>query len=187
MKSNSTNAIDFTYLLIDYYKELEITNDELVVLLMIEHLINDGDKLITNSNLEVKLNMSSSEIDRVLDSLFNKKIISYQTVGKDFVTTLDPLKEVLFKKYRDSVLNNLSEEDTKKEETQKKVYQVFQHYFERDFSNVEYNLIDSWIDSGADEQMITNALIDALSFNRLNFSYINAIIKNKLLEKNGGE
>lgn len=184
MKSITSNAIDFTYLLIDYYKELELTNDELVVLLMCEHLINDGDELITNNLLELKLNMSSQEIDKVLDSLLNKKVICYQTINGNFVTTLDPLKEILFEKYRESVLSEGSKEDKELEETKKKIYQMFQSYFERDFSNVEYKMIDEWFEIGASKEIISNALIDALSNKRLSMRYIDAIIRNKVLEEN---
>ena len=40
-------ALDFNYLLLDNYKKLNLTENDVATLLMMDHLINDGNLFIT--------------------------------------------------------------------------------------------------------------------------------------------
>ncbi|MBO4682326.1 MAG: hypothetical protein J5618_00505, partial [Bacilli bacterium] len=95
-----SEAIDFRYLLIENYKKLKLTENELVTIFVIDHLISQGNTLITADLLALKMSLSSSDIDKILASLFKKKIIDYVTVKNNTVTTLDPLKEKLYSEFQ---------------------------------------------------------------------------------------
>ena len=46
MMNYSNNALNFSYLLLDYYKELNIKENELAVILMIDHLLSQDNEFI---------------------------------------------------------------------------------------------------------------------------------------------
>ena len=98
-----SEAIDFRYLLIENYKKLKLTENELVTIFVIDHLIGQGNTLITADLLALKMSLSSSDIDKILASLFKKKMIDYVTVKNNTVTTLDPLKEKLYSEFQISL------------------------------------------------------------------------------------
>ena len=72
-----SEAIDFRYLLIENYKKLKLSENELVTIFVIDHLISQGNTLITADLLALKMSLSSSDLDKILASLFKKNIIDY--------------------------------------------------------------------------------------------------------------
>ena len=109
-----SEAIDFRYLLIENYKKLKLTENELVTIFVIDHLIGQGNTLITADLLALKMSLSSSDIDKILASLFKKKMIDYVTVKNNTVTTLDPLKEKLYSEFQISLKQEKEEKSSKK-------------------------------------------------------------------------
>ena len=78
MKSNvQFEALDFKYLLLEYYKKLRISENELAVIFMIDHLLDQKNTLITPDLLSLKMNLKMSEIDSILVKLIEKKFIQY--------------------------------------------------------------------------------------------------------------
>ena len=49
------DALDFRYLLAEYYKRIGLDETELAVIIMIEHLIQQGNELITPDLLGLKI------------------------------------------------------------------------------------------------------------------------------------
>ena len=45
------NAINFQFLLVEYYKKLNLDETDLVILLMIDHLTNDDSSFITADDI----------------------------------------------------------------------------------------------------------------------------------------
>ena len=54
MKFESSKALDFEYLLLEFYKTLNIQEREVVIILMIEHLLKQGNDFITSDLLALK-------------------------------------------------------------------------------------------------------------------------------------
>ena len=152
---NKLNAINFTYLLLDYYKELNISNEELLVLLMCDHLLKDDNQLVTIEQLEMKLSLPFGEIDKIFNSLLTKKYIVYETQNNDFVTSLTNLKRDLLHLYQ----NDLNSESDNKgetqlnEETKLEVFSSFEHYFNRNLNNTEKDMILKWLKNGIDTEI----------------------------------
>ena len=57
------SSIDFNSLLLNNYKRLKISEKELVVLLLINNLLNNGNELITADLLSLKMNLSLKDIN----------------------------------------------------------------------------------------------------------------------------
>lgn len=181
---NKLNAINFTYLLLDYYKELNISNEELLVLLMCDHLLKDDNQLVTIEQLEMKLSLPFGEIDKIFNSLLTKKYIVYETQNNDFVTSLTNLKRDLLHLYQ----NDLNSESDNKDETQLneetklEVFSSFEHYFNRNLNNTEKDMILKWLKNGIDTELIIDSLKDAYNLGVLNVKKIDGIIAKKLKE-----
>lgn len=183
---NKLNALDFTYLLLDYYKDLKITNDELLVLLMCDHLLNSDNKLITIEQLEMKLDIPFNELDKIFNSLLTKKYIVYETKNDDFVTSLNNLKNELLKNYYKDLNNETLVKDDKEivnEETKIKVFSSFEHYFNRELNETEKDFIMKWLVNGIGVEMIIDSLKDAYNLGALTIKKIDGIIAKKLKEE----
>lgn len=175
--------LSFNDLLLDYYKELNITNDELVVLLMSDILLKDNNKIITNDLLALKLNMSFQEIDIALNSLMIKKYINLEIKENDYSTNLDNIKKILLDFYkRDLLLNDSRKENKENTLLVEGIINTFEAYFDRRLSETEKEYINKWIDAGIEEELIINSLKDALTLNQLSFKKIDNIIAAKLKE-----
>ncbi len=159
-----SEAIDFRYLLIENYKKLKLSENELVTIFVIDHLISQGNTLITADLLALKMSLSSSDLDKILASLFKKKIIDYVTVKNSTVTTLDPLKEKLYSEFQISLKQEKEEKSSKKiKDELANIYTQFEELLNRQLSPVEVSKIREWVSYGFSDEMIINALKDALN------------------------
>ena len=159
-----SEAIDFRYLLIDNYKRLKISEEELAVLLVIDLLISQGNPFITADILSLKMTLKSGEIDKILATLLKKGLIDYVTKGKKTVTTLEPLNAKLYREFqvsfnREQEANN--NKDTK--EMLENIYAIFQQLLGRSLSPVEIAKIGEWVSYGYTDEMIIAALKEAIS------------------------
>ena len=159
-----SEAIDFRYLLIDNYKRLKISEEELAVLLVIDLLIGQGNPFITADILSLKMTLKSSEIDKILATLLKKGLIDYVTKGKNTVTTLEPLTAKLYREFQVS-FNREQEANSNKDtkEMLENIYAVFQQLLGRALSPVEIAKIGEWVSYGYSDEMIIAALKEALS------------------------
>ncbi len=181
---NKINGIDFRYLLLDYYKELNLTNEEVLVLLMCDHLLNDSNTLISIEQLEMKLDLSFSEIDKVFNSLLTKKYIIFETVNNDFVTTLKNIKHEVLNLYkRDLLLDEKNGNELEvSDDIKTRVFSSFEHYFNRDLNETEKEMILKWIAAGIDEEIIIDSLKDAYNLRTLTIKKIDGLIAKKMKE-----
>ena len=89
MKSLKINDVDYRNILIQSYKELNLNENELVVLLMIDSLSKEKMSLFSGEMLSVKMNLKEQEIDEAIVSLMNKSFLSYVQKGDILVTSLE--------------------------------------------------------------------------------------------------
>ena len=170
-------AIDFRYLLIENYKKLKLTENELVTIFVIDHLIGQGNNLITADLLALKMSLSSTELDKILTSLYKKKMIDYVTIKGNTVTTLDPLKELLYSDFQISLNKEKEQNSSKKiKDELSNIYKEFEELLSRQLSPVEISKIREWVSYGYSDEMIINALKDALSKGKKSLRSIDKIL-----------
>lgn len=181
MTNNSSSALNFSYLLLDFYKSLNIKENELAVILMIDHLLNQENDFITKDELVLKMNLSEKEIDDAMTSLYTKKYIEFIVENGKAKTTIRPLKKILYKKFEQSIF---SEEEIKNKEEmvnlREEVFEFLEKTFNRSLSPIEIDRADEWIKAGIDKDIIINSIKDAKKFNDLTINKIDRIILNKI-------
>lgn len=155
------SSIDFNSLLLNNYKRLKISEKELVVLLLINNLLNNGNELITADLLSLKMNLSSDEIDGIMCSLVEKNYLTFASVDKDenkLQTSLENLNRILYRELTKTILGNefiKSAEDNKKVE---QLYEMFSLALKRNLAPLELAKIDDWLKEGYSCEEVSYAL-----------------------------
>lgn len=172
-----TEAIDFRFLLIENYKKLKITENELATIFVIDHLISQGNPLVTADLLSLKMSLDVKNIDAVLASLLTKGFIEYVSEAKRTVTTLEPLKKKLYKEFQ---INLSKEEEVKssnrvKEELEN-IYQQFEKLLGRTLSPLEISKIREWVSFGYSDSMIIDALKEAINKGKKSLRSVDKIL-----------
>ena len=159
-----SEAIDFRYLLLDNYKKLKISEDELVVIFVIDFLIGQGNPFITADLLSLKMNLDVKKIDSILATLLKKGLIEYVSEGKKTITTLNPLKNKLYREFQLNMANEQVIDSSKqKSEELENIYGEFQKLLGRTLSPAEISKIREWVSFGYSDEMIINALKECLN------------------------
>ena len=174
MTPKNLASLDLNYILLENYKKLKITEAELTVILMISHLLNEGNNLITNTILSYKMNYSEEELDDIIVSLMKKGFLTYVK------SSLEPLNKILYKEFEISILGNGIKDDKIRKEQISKLYNKFEKEFGRSLAPVELQKIDEWLGSdGYTIDEVEFALKDAKINNALSIKYIDKILFNQ--------
>ena len=91
-----SEAVDFRFLLLENYKKLKISENELAVIFMIDHLVTQGNPFITADLLSLKMSLDVKEIDALIADLLTRGFMEYASLNGRTVTSLSPLKEKHF-------------------------------------------------------------------------------------------
>ncbi len=178
------NAINFQFLLVEYYKKLNLDETDLVILLMIDHLTNDDSSFITADDIALKTTLSKDLIDERLSNLFLKKYIDIGNDGKKAFTSLEPIKKIVYKLFQETIFNEAEiDENNELEETRTQVFDEMQKLFQRSLTPLEINRIDDWISSGTNRKIILDSIKDAKAKNITNINSIDRIIVKKMREE----
>lgn len=152
-------ALDLRYLLISTYKKLGLNESELVMLLVIDQLLEEGNTFIDAELLSLRMSMKVEDIDRTLTKLIKDKYIEFVPDGKTIKISLKPLEKILLRQYQEMMTKENIE--MKEGETQNKIHNIyseFEKYFGRSLSPLEYQKIFDWLEQGYDEKTIIDAL-----------------------------
>lgn len=163
MSGMDLSVLDFKYLLLEYYKKLRINENELAVILMIDHLLEQKNTLITPDLLTIKMSLSMKELDKILVSLMDRKFVIFE-VEKNMKISIKPLKKKLIECFeKDMVEKHEISSNEKKSAALKNVKKFFNEELNRQLSPLEESLIQTWVERGYSQDMIENALKDCLS------------------------
>lgn len=154
--------LDFKYLLLDNYKKLGLNEEDAIVLLMLEQLINQGNKVVTADLLSLKMQYEAKKIDSILVSLLKRGYIVYDFEGYQMLTSLDPLKKKLYALLEKEIAeNNANLVSAERAEALSRLYAYFEKRLSRTLSPVEMDFIQGWLSDGFSEDEIKGALDDA--------------------------
>lgn len=172
------------YVLLENYKKLGITETELAVIFMIQHLLKQGNTLITQELLALKMTLSIQDIDQVLSHLLSKRLIEFESDNGEMRTTLKPLEQRLYREFEVALLKRREESLEKGFDTQvQNIYGVFEKEFGRTLSPAEFQKIREWISLGYEEDVIIDALHEALDANKKSIRSIDKILLKKTARK----
>ena len=172
-----SEAIDFRFLLLENYKKLKISENELAIIFMIDHLVSQGNPFITADLLSLKMSLDIKDIDALIADLLTRGFIEYATLNGKTVTSLNPLKEKLFREFQmTSSFEEATRNDKKVNDMINNVYGQFETLLSRPLSQVEFSRIREWISYGYSDEMIINALKEALNKGKRSLRSVDKIL-----------
>ncbi|MBR4350676.1 MAG: DnaD domain protein [Bacilli bacterium] len=154
--------------LLKYRSELNLEMDEFILLV---YLINQRDLVAFDVNdLSSKLYIESNRVLELISSLNEKNYISIEMkktsgVIEEFIST-----ELFFNKIESMIIS------TKDEESSNDIYSIFESEFGRTLSPTETEIISNWIESDIPEELIKEALKEAILSGVHNMRYIDKIL-----------
>ena len=163
----NNNIIIPDYLL-KYRDKLDLELDEFILLVF---LINQRDLVMFDVNsLSSKLYMESNKILELISSLNEKNYISIEMkktngVIEEYIST-----ELFFNKIESIMMSSTDEVDNND------VYSLFESEFGRTLSPTETQIIGNWIESDIPEDLIKEALKEAILSGVHNMRYIDKIL-----------
>ena len=176
MSNSQRDAIDYRYLLIEYYKKLRLTENELSVILMIDHLLQQKNTLITPDLLSMKMNLDVKEIDKIFVVLIERGLLVFDT-GKKIKVSLKPLQKKLLETFtQEMVEDDEAKNDKEKAEAIASVKEAFEKDYKRSLTPLENSLIDDWIAHGYPAETIIDAMKECLSRGKKTFKSIDKLL-----------
>ena len=173
-----TSALDFKFLLLENYKKLKISEQELATLLMIDHLSNQGNGFITADLLSLKMSLKVKEIDNVLADLLTRGFIEFTSKRNKTYTSLEPLKNILYREFHVSLEFEEIRHDEKVKGELKNIYGQFEELLGRSLSPVEISKIREWVSNGYDDKTIIDALKETLSKGKKSLRSVDKVLLN---------
>jgi DNA replication protein len=176
-------ALDFHFLLLEYYKRLLIKEDELATLFMLDHLIQQGNDFVTPEMLSLVMNYPSKTLDEIFVRLINKGLLEYKNDKGVMKTSINPLRNRLLLEFQlDYEKSKERGEDIEIQGEMERVYHRFQIEFGRNLSPLEMQTIQTWFEYGYSAELIIDALETAVKKNRRSIKAVDKIILQKAIE-----
>lgn len=163
----TSGDIKFPRILLYNYKNLNITELELIILIYLmdkKDLEFNPNKICEDLKIDIKDIMSSVE-NLTSNNLITLKSIKNNNVRVD-VINLDNLY--------DKLLYLVIEEEKETKETD--IFTTFETEFGRTLAPMEYEIINSWLDSGYKKELIISALKEAVYNGVFKLNYIDKIL-----------
>ena len=172
-----SEAIDFRFLLLENYKKMKISENQLAVIFMIDHLVSQGNPFINSDLLSLKMSLDNKEIDNLIADLLTRGLLEYVTINKKTVTSLNPLKEKLYREFQMSISKeNESKSNYKIKEELNNIFQTFEQELGRSLSPLEVSRIREWVALGYSDETIINALKEALNQGKKSLRSVDKIL-----------
>ena len=174
------NLVILMYLLKNY-KKLKLELDEFIFLM---YLYNQGDHFLFNPNLFAEqMNADLSTIMQLTSVLTDKGFISVDVSKNDKGIMEDIVSlEPFYQKLKLSVIEDINIDESKKKDDST-IYEVIEKEFGRTLSSIEYEIIRAWLEHNYSEELIREALKEAVLNGVSNLKYIDKILYE--WEKNG--
>ncbi len=145
-------------------RNLKIDIDELLLLL---YFINVEESLDL-AKIKEYINFTDEEILNVYSNLLAKGLIEVKTFKNNGIFS----EKISLDVFYDKLILGAKEEVKSNED----IYSKFENEFGRSLSPMEYETINRWISSGVKEELIVEALREAVINNVRNLRYIDKII-----------
>lgn len=171
----AAKLVQWKILLIENYKTLSLTEDEVMIILLVDYCLINGETFVTPDMLALKMNLEFSQIDKDLTKLIKKGLINIDEVDGKLVTSLAGIQDLLVK----IVIADYNKKEalpSENKEAQDNLYQIFENEFGRPLSFVEVDTIRSWFDEGYTKDKIILALKEAVVARAKNIRYIDKIL-----------
>jgi len=182
-KNAFSSAVDFRYALLDSYKRLNISEDELAVILMIDFLSKQGNVFITADMLSLKMNLKPAEIDKAMVGLVNRNFLAFETGKEGMRTSLDGLKAVVYGAFQKTIEReqaNLLSKD--RADRLSALSKFFEENLARSLSPLESQTMADWLEAGYSDEEIKGALLDCLHERKRTVRAVDKLLRAKRID-----
>lgn len=168
-------------LLLRHYRKLNLSNDELVLILQLKSNMDQGENFPNTELIAQNMNMTESNVFKAIHQLIQKKVLSIDTTKDEKGMTQDAYSlNMLWEKLVVLMKQEQAEKNTEEEEKEEKsLYSIFEAEFGRPLSPIEMETLVMWIeDDKYPTELIQLALREAVLSQVYNFKYIDRILLN---------
>jgi DNA replication protein len=174
-------AVDLRYLLLEHYKQLGFQEKHVMVILMMDQLTKQDNRLVTAELLSLKMAMSLQEIDQVMVDLLQRQLIEFVTIEGKTQTSLKPIKQLLYKRFQQQVIHQTQEVNITE---QTSLFQIIEKSFARTLSPLEISRIQDWLNFGYTPEQIQSALEEAIKKQTKSIRYMDKILQKLATKEN---
>lgn len=166
--------INWKLLLVNYYKNLYLQENEVMVILMIDLCLQRNITFVSPDMLALKMNYSVQEIDKVYASLSSRGYVVNKNEGGKLITSLDGIKDVLMSQF---IMEN-SKKVISNNDDSNSIYSLFENEFGRALTPFEIDTIRDWIESGFSIDLVKSALNEAVRNKVRSIKYVDRVLLN---------
>ncbi len=156
------------YILFSQYSELNISDEELIVLM---YLINDSSKIYNPKKMSEVLKKPISKILELTNELTEKDLLQLEVKIENNVHIEYVSLDNLYQKLAFLVINEQVEE-----EINTNIYDNFEKEIGRPLSPIEFELINGWQSSKISDELILLALKEAVYHGAVSLRYIDRVL-----------
>ncbi|MEN8553246.1 DnaD domain-containing protein [Lactiplantibacillus plantarum] len=170
--------------LLAHYREIGVTNDELLVYLQFKRLIDQGNQFPDAAVIAKSLGESTNAVFQRLHEMLAKKLLTIESITADDQKihdryNFDGLYDKLAVALKKQPVSTQASEQATSENSRQKVFRTIQTEFGRDLSPIEMESISKWFDEDHYEpEVIELALREAVLRQVYNLTYMDRILLN---------
>ncbi|MEG0994970.1 MAG: DnaD domain protein, partial [Bacilli bacterium] len=165
------------------YKECKKLNIDEKELIFLMYLNNFGVKAPFDlQNIVSDMSMNMEDVMNMISNLSDKKLLSVEVIKSDKNIMEEFVNLELFY----NKLSSFLVDDVNNTTVKTNIFEIIEHEFARGLSPMEYEIIKAWFDNNTSEELIIEALKEAVYNGVSNLRYIDKILYewNKLGFKN---
>jgi DNA replication protein len=163
-------SIHLPLYLLKNYKNLNISEKELIMIC----ILMESDSIIDYAKIAQYLNISEEDVLLSLNSIQEKGLLEIKVKkNKNGIMEEHVSIDNLFNKL---ALNMIDEKNDNEAESKSNIYETFEREFGRTLSSMEYEIISGWLESNYQEEIIIEALREAVYNGASNLRYIDRIL-----------
>ena len=156
--------VDIEGLFLLNYKNLNISENEAMIIMILLRLEKMNMNYITPSIISNYMTLDEKSIDKLIIGLINKNLLAFTA------------NSISSKPLINALLKAQPQQETKKQETKINIVSCFEKEFARTLTPIEIETLKEWKQCQYDDQMILNALKEATLSNVHNMRYIDKIL-----------
>ncbi|MCG0768064.1 DNA replication protein DnaD [Lactiplantibacillus plantarum] len=170
--------------LLAHYREIGVTNDELLVYLQFKRLIDQGNQFPDAAVIAKSLGESTNAVFQRLHEMLAKQLLTIESITADDQKihdryNFDGLYDKLAVALKKHPVSTQASEQATSENSRQKVFRAIQTEFGRDLSPIEMESISKWFDEDHYEpEVIELALREAVLRQVYNLTYMDRILLN---------
>ncbi len=141
------------------------------------YLTNLGDKIIFNPNsLASNLNLTLEEVLSYIDTLTEKGYITIEVIKNDKNVMEEYIVlDLFYEKLTNIMIDDINKSKIE-DEKNSNIFEIIEKEFARPLTSIEYEIISAWLEDGTKEELILEAIKEAVFSGVCNLRYIDKIL-----------